>query len=344
MRNKKQKLFCLCVFAFLVLAALVLLGRGRQQKEPVSATALKLNTIVKITLYDSQNQEILDEALALCDTYEKIFSRTLEESELYQLNHGLLTQDNGAYVLSDELAELTEKGLWYSELSEGAFDISIAPLSSLWDFTSGEKTVPSGQRIDEAKALVDYKEVALSGNRVSFGKEGMALELGAVAKGYIADRIKEFLISKGVKSALIDLGGNILCVGKRVSGEPFRIGIQRPFAERSEQVATVEIADKSVVASGIYERYFEKDGVLYHHILDPQSGYPYDNGLVSVTIISEQSVDGDGLSTSCFALGLEQGMKLVNSLPEVQAIFITEDGELHLSEGFEEEVKITYAQ
>lgn len=342
MKTKKKTIFYICALAVMTLAVLASTNQKNRHKDPITATAFKLNTVVKITIYDSQDQRILDEAMALCDTYEKIFSRTMEESELYQLNHGLLAQKNGAYLLSDELAELTNKGLVYSELSNGAFDISIEPLSSLWDFTSGEKNIPSQQEIDRAKTLVNYKDVLLSDNQLRFAKEGMSLELGAIAKGYIADRIKEFLVSKGVKSAIIDLGGNVLCLGKRINGEPFRIGIQRPFANRSEQAATVEIEDKSVVSSGVYERCFEKDGTLYHHILNPQDGYPYRNGLISVTIISNESVDGDGLSTSCFALGLERGMELVNSLPDVQAVFITEDGELHLSEGFEKELKITY--
>ena len=188
--------------------------------------------------------------------------------------------------------------------------------------------------------MVDYRDVSLEGDEIRFAKEGMQLDLGAVAKGYIADRIKDYLLEQGVESAIIDLGGNILCVGSRPGGDPFRIGLQRPFASHSETVATVEITDKSVVSSGIYERYFEEDGVLYHHILNPETGYPYDNGLVSVTIISDESVDGDGLSTSCFALGLEKGMELINSLPDVQAVFITEDGELHFSEGFEDELTV----
>ena len=243
-------------------------------------------------------------------------------------------------MLSDPLAELIAAGLHYGVISDGAFDISIAPVSSLWDFTSGEGTVPDSDAIAEALELVNYRDVMLEGNEIRFAKEGMQLDLGAVAKGYIADRIKDYLLEQGVESAIIDLGGNILCVGNRPGGDPFRIGLQRPFASYSETVATVEITDKSVVSSGIYERYFEEDGVLYHHILNPKTGYPYDNGLVSVTIISDESVDGDGLSTSCFALGLEKGMELVDSLPDVQAVFITEDGELHFSEGFEEELTV----
>ena len=312
----------------------------RQQVDPISATAFKLNTVVTVTLYDSQDQEILDGALALCDEYERIFSRTLEESELYRLNAGELPEEDGGYTLSDPMAELTAAGLYYGELSDGAFDISIAPVSSLWDFTSGEGSVPDSGAIAAALELVNYRDVSLEGDEIRFAKEGMQLDLGAVAKGYIADRIKDYLLEQGVESAIIDLGGNILCVGSRPGGDPFRIGLQRPFASRSETVATVEITDKSVVSSGIYERYFEEDGVLYHHILNPETGYPYDNGLVSVTIISDESVDGDALSTSCFALGLEKGMELINSLPDVQAVFITEDGELHFSEGFEEELTV----
>ena len=312
----------------------------RPQAVPISAAAFKLNTVVTVTLYDSQDQEILDGALALCDEYERIFSRTLEESELYRLNAGELPEEDGGYTLSDPMAELTAAGLYYGELSDGAFDISIAPVSSLWDFTSGEGSVPDSGAIAAALELVDYRDVSLEGDEIRFAKEGMQLDLGAVAKGYIADRIKDYLLEQGVESAIIDLGGNILCVGSRPGGDPFRIGLQRPFASHSETVATVEITDKSVVSSGIYERYFEEDGVLYHHILNPETGYPYDNGLVSVTIISDESVDGDGLSTSCFALGLEKGMELIDSLPDVQAVFITEDGELHFSEGFEDELTV----
>lgn len=346
MTDKKKLIFVLIPLAVVVLAVFAFFysRQIRQQQDPITATAFKLNTVVTITVYDSQDQGILDGALALCDEYERIFSRTLEESELYQLNAGTLPQENGAFLLSDSLADLISQGLYYSNLSGGAFDISIAPVSSLWDFTSGEAVLPDEQALSEALPLVDHSQIFLDGNSLRFGMEGMELDLGAIAKGYIADRIKDYLVSQGVESAIIDLGGNILCVGERTDGTPFRIGIQRPFADRSETAAIVEIDGKSVVSSGIYERYFEKDGVLYHHILNPDTGYPYDNGLVSVTIISDESVDGDGLSTSCFALGLEKGMELIDSLPDVYAVFITEDGGLHFSEGFEDAFSVSYGE
>lgn len=343
-RGKKRNIYLGIGFLLMLGAFLIFYMRRQATGEPMSVSGFKLNTAVKITVYDGKDEELLEDALALCDKYEKIFSRTREDSELYQLNHGTLPQEDGWYLLSDECAELIEKGLYYSELTNGDFDITIEPLSSLWDFTSGENIVPDAQALQEAKTLVGYEKVELKGNKIRFAQEGMGIELGAIAKGYIADKIKDFLISNGVQSAIIDLGGNILCIGERPDGNAFRVGIQKPFAKRSETVATAEIRGKSVVSSGIYERYFEKNGKMYHHILNPKDGYPYENDLVSVTIISEQSVDGDALSTSCYVLGLERGMELVNSLSDVQAVFVTEDGKLHFSEKFEEHVPLTYTK
>lgn len=304
--------------------------------EPISGTAFKLNTVVSVKIYDSTDQSLIDDVFALCDRYEALFSRTMESSELYKLNHGTLPKEHDGYLLSPETADLIAKGLEYGHLSGGCFDIAIEPISSLWDFTSEEKTIPTEKELAAALPLVDYQDVILTDNHIRFQKEGMGLDLGAIAKGYIADRMKDFLISEGVESAIINLGGNVLCIGEKPDGTPFQVGIQKPFADRSETIATIGISDKSVVSSGIYERFFEKDGAFYHHILNPATGYPYDNSLISVTIISDKSVDGDGLSTTCFALGLEKGMALINSLPDVHAVFITDDYQLHYSENFPE--------
>lgn len=333
--NKKQRTIVSCVLVLFMLLVFAALYQPKTTvKEPISGTAFKLNTVVKVTIYDSDDQTLIEDVFALCDKYEALFSRTLESSEIYKLNHRMLPEENGGYLLSDETAGLVSQALKYSRLSDGAFDIAIEPVSSLWDFTSEEKVVPSKEDLAAALPLVDYKDVTLKDSHIYFRKEGMGLDPGAIAKGYIADRMKDFLVSKGVKSAIIDLGGNILCIGNKPDGSAFRIGIQKPFANRSETISSVSISDKSVVSSGIYERFFEKDGQFYHHILNPETGYPYENSLISVTIISDKSVDGDGLSTSCFALGLEKGMELINSLPDVEAVFITDDDELHYSKNF----------
>ena len=314
-------------------------------QEPVSATAIKLNTAVTVTIYDSQDRELLTECMNLCDKYEKIFSRTASDSELYQLNHRELTPVAGTedtFQVSDPLAELIRKGLYYSELSEGAFDIAIEPLTSLWDFTAEDPQVPENRLIQEALTKCDYHNVSVSdNNEVILKTEDTAIELGAIAKGYIADRLKDYLISQGVKSAIINLGGNVLCIGGKPNDSSFKIGIQKPFADRSETIAVMDIKDKSVVSSGVYERCFEQDGTLYHHLLNPRTGYPYDNGLIAVTIISDESVDGDALSTTCFALGLEDGMKLAESLDNVQAFFVTSDYEIHYTKDFQKKITVT---
>ena len=314
-------------------------------QEPVSATAIKLNTAVTVTIYDSQDRELLTECMNLCDKYEKIFSRTASDSELYQLNHRELTPVAGTedtFQVSNPLAELIRKGLYYSELSEGAFDIAIEPLTSLWDFTAEDPQVPEDRLIQEALTKCDYHNVSVSDyNEVILKTEDTAIELGAIAKGYIADRLKDYLISQGVKSAIINLGGNVLCIGGKPDDSSFKIGIQKPFADRSETIAVMDIKDKSVVSSGVYERCFEQDGTLYHHLLNPRTGYPYDNGLIAVTIISDESVDGDALSTTCFALGLEDGMKLAESLDNVQAFFVTSDYEIHYTKDFQKEITVT---
>ena len=334
--NRKYKITAVCIAFVLLFSAFFFFYQKQQEKqtEPVSVTGFKLNTMIKITVYDKIAPKLLEQAMALCDTYEGLFSRTLSASEIYKLNHGTLPEKNGFFEVSAETAELVKKGLHYSALSEGAFDLSLAPVSSLWDFTSEEKVIPEPAALKGALPLVDYKNITVEGNSIHFEKEGMGLDLGAIAKGYIADKIKEFLVSKGVKSGIINLGGNVLCIGSQPDGTPFKIGIQKPFSDRGETSITINVSDKSVVSSGIYERYFKKDGVLYHHILNPKTGMPYKNGLVSVTILSDQSVDGDALSTSCFALGAEKGMELVEKLENTEAVFITEEGEFIYSSGF----------
>lgn len=325
--------------------------------QPISISSIKLNTAVQITIYDSQDKALLDDCLALCDKYELIFSRTNEKSELYKLNHRKDVSDGDfstdgpttpypvsgtadTWHISEDLAALLSEGLDITRESDGAFDIAIAPLTSLWDFTAEDPEFPDDAAIQKALPLCSSDGVTIDGEDITLLSDDIQFDVGAIAKGYIADRLKDFLIKKGVKSAIINLGGNVLCIGSKPDGTPFKIGIQKPFADRNETEAVMDITGKSVVSSGIYERCFKQDGKLYHHILNPQTGYPYDNGLISVTIISDQSVDGDALSTTCFALGLEDGLKFAEK-KGVQAVFITEDYELHYTDGFRDEIRVT---
>ncbi|NLK26855.1 MAG: FAD:protein FMN transferase [Clostridiales bacterium] len=352
MKHKYQNYFylpLLCSMLITTLLLIVLLFTGcsnfntnnantSDQPAYITKSSFLLDTFVTIQIYDKQEEAILEGSMDVIRKYEKIYSRTDEDSELYQLNHGALAS-KGQQV-SEELADLLKYSMKYSNLSEGAFDLSIAPVSSLWNFKASNPVLPSEESIKEALSYVNYKDIKIEGNKITFAKEGMAIDLGAIAKGYIADRVKDYLLGEGVKSAMINLGGNVLCVGNKPDGSPFNVGIQMPYADRNETIAVMEISDLSVVSSGIYERYFSLDGVSYHHILNPKTGYPYDSNLISVTIISPYSVDGDGLSTSAFALGLEKGMDLIESIPNTYAIFITDDYKLHYTKGFKEAIKV----
>ncbi|WP_333645872.1 FAD:protein FMN transferase [Lacrimispora sp.] len=321
--------------AVILIVGVLLLLTGCQRKiEPISKSGYMLNTFVTVTIYDKDDPEILEGSLELCRSYENILSKTLEGSEVYRLNHRPLGEQT--VTVSQDVANLVSRGISYSRMSDGGFDVTVEPLSSLWDFTSSDPVIPGDDEIRQAAAKVGYENLKLEGNTLTFLSPETTLDFGAIAKGYIADRIKDYLLEKGVKSAVINLGGNVLCVGEKPDGEAFKIGLQKPYADRNETIEILDIRDLSVVSSGVYERHFEKDGVNYHHLLDPKSGYPYDNGLVSVTILSTLSVDGDGLSTTLFSLGLEKGIELANSLEDVYAVFITKDGEVHYSEGAEQ--------
>ena len=330
MKKKETRTFlALLAVIFLGCAAALLLRP--KKTEPISRSDFLLNTFVTVTLYDTEEESLLDSCIELCRTYENRFSKTISTSEIYRMNHR--KPEETTFTVSPETADMIREGLEYSRLSDGAFDITIEPLSSLWNFTSGEAIIPEDSEIQNAAAKVDYRNLVLKGNTLTFLSPDTTIDLGSIAKGFIADRLKEYLVSQGVKSAIINLGGNVLCIGEQPNGSPFRIGLQAPFEERNTIYANLEINDLSVVSSGVYERHFVVDGKNYHHLLNPKTGYPYDNGLISVTILSPRSVDGDALSTTCFSLGLDKGLDLVNSMDGIYAFFMTEDKEVHYSDG-----------
>lgn len=340
------------ILLYLLLSTLQLLflsGCNRSQAQDITNSTdveyitksdFLLNTVVTINLYDKREEDILDGCFDLIKKYELIYSRTNENSELYRLNHRALPEKDGSYMISEELSDIISYGLSYGRISGGLFDITIGSVSSLWDFKQATPELPNFSELLKALKSVNYKYLQLNNNLLTFTTEAVQLDLGAIAKGYIADRVKEYLLYRGVSSAMINLGGNVLCIGEKPNGTPFHVGIQKPFADQNETVAILDVRDMSVVSSGVYERYFEIDGVRYHHLLNPDTGYPVNNELASVTIISKQSMDGDGLSTSCFALGLDRGLELVESLPYTYAVFLTLDGKLYYSKGLKEAIPV----
>lgn len=308
------RLLVICAIPFL------LSGCNFKAQEPISKTGFYFDTVISITIYDSNDQTLLEQCFTHCEELENLLSRTIPTSDISRINSAA-----GAPVtVSDTTIELLKQGIYYGKLTDGAFDITVAPLSDVWNFKENTGILPTEHAITEALSHVSYKTIQIDGNTVTLADPEAAIDLGGVAKGYIADVLKEFLKSKGVKSALIDLGGNIVTLGTKPDGTAFQIGIKKPF-DTKEVITSVSASDLSVVTSGSYERYFEVENVKYHHILDTKSGYPSSTGLLSVTILSKKSIEGDALSTSCFALGLEKGRSLIDSLEGIDAIFITED-------------------
>lgn len=295
--------------------------------ESLSATGMYFDTVVSVEAWGA-DREILDHCMEMCSSYEQMLSAHIETSEVSEINRA----DGQTVTVSEETASLIELGKKYGELSDGKFDITIASASSLWNFhDKGHAAVPDKNELSEAVSHIDYTCIRVEGTEVTLTDPLARIDLGGIAKGYIADRIKEYLESQDIDHALINLGGNMVAVGGRPDGSDFKIGIQKPFSETGTVMASVNVSDKSVVSSGNYERYFKQDGKIYHHILDPDTGFPADTGLYQVTVISDKSVDGDALSTTCFVLGLQEGMKLIRSLDGIDAVFVTSDMEIHLS-------------
>lgn len=288
-------------------------------------TGIYFDTVVQIEVW-GVDRTVLEECEDICGYYEQLLSPSIGTSEVSRVN-----QAHGEPVtVSDETAELIRQGIEYGELSHGKFDITVASATNLWNFRDNEeKELPDTNALTEAVSHIDYRNVTLNGNTVTLADPQTEIDLGGIAKGYIADKLKKYLKDQGVEHALINLGGNMLAMGGRPDGSDFQIGVQEPFAADGTVLTSLSIADRSVVSSGNYERYFEKDGVIYHHILDPDTGYPVQNDLYQVTIISDNSMQGDALSTTCYTLGLEKGMELIQSMEGVEAVFVTNDLEVY---------------
>lgn len=320
---------------------------------PVTQTDFALDTVISITIYDTQKRDVLDKCFARCKEYEALFSATREDSEVWEINHS----DGMPVKVSFETASLIQSALYWCEKSGGVLDLTMLPVAEEWHIREQmtrmsenpdyEYYIPDGSTLKELLCHVDYTNAVIYdeqgkivgyddplSDQISYSVQLLdadaAIDLGFIAKGYIADKLKEFMLSEGIESGVISLGGNILLIGEKPDRSPFHIGIQKPFGDAGEVITTVDKTDTSVVSSGCYERYFfdDADGRIYHHIFDTKTGTPVQNELFGVTIICNSSLQGDALSTYCYILGLEDGLKLVQSLEDVEAVFVTDDYEV----------------
>lgn len=327
--------------ASMVIALIIITQAGCGNKEPVTgSTEQYLDTRCEITIYDmpeKKAQAIITDAFQEVAKYEKLFSKTVRGSDVDRIN-----QAAGKEVkVDDDTAKAIQAGIEAGEYSGGNFDITVGRITELWDFKSENPQLPSKEQLDSAVATVGYENIAVKGNRVSISNPEAELDLGGIAKGYVADRLTEYLEGEGVESAIINLGGNVVAIGSKDDGQKFVIGVERPYTDRTEIIGSIAAEDMTLVTAGIYERKFEKDGVTYHHILNPETGYPSDSDIESVTITAAKgnSAFCDGLSTSCLMAGVEGATKLVEAMqkkyPEkqIEALFIDRNDNITKTRG-----------
>lgn len=319
---------------------ILLSGCASSAVKETTRTEFALDTACTITIYGKAPTGILSRAFSLLNN---VGSRmTIDEPSGELINVNAAAGSHPVHV-DLELFHAIKVGLQFSRMTKGAFDITIGPLTKLWGIGTGGDKVPQEPKIKHALSLINYRDVALNeaAHTVYLKRRGMVIDLGAIAKGYAGDKVRELLEKVGVRHAIIDLGGNVVAIGAKPDGSPWRIGIQNPDQSRGSYVGIVSVRNTAVISSGQYERYFSYKGKRYGHILSTTNGFPVDNGVTSTTIVTSSSTDGDALSTSVFALGVSKGLALVNSLKGVEAIILTRDKKVYLSNGIESSFRIT---
>ncbi|MCR4692222.1 MAG: FAD:protein FMN transferase [Lachnospiraceae bacterium] len=316
----------------LLLIPLLLTGcAGRQ--EAYSKTDFYFDTVVTITLYGSPSQKgktekLLDDTMEQCAFYDSLFAPDDPQSDIYKINHAA----GEAVQVSEDTATMLYAANRFCETTNGMIDITIYPVKELWDFSNPQTAaVPPASRLEKALAHVDYTALEIDGTRVRLSDPEAAIDPGFIAKGYIADQLKKFLLEKGVENAIINLGGNVQCIGNKPDKTGYQVGIQKPFADPGVFEETVTAMDERgshscVVTSGTYERCFTMGDTLYHHILDPTTGMPVDTDLDSATILADSATEADALSTTCLILGSEKAMEYIESIDDIDGIFIKKDG------------------
>lgn len=331
------------IFIFCTTALLVFNGCSKNIVYD-SDNRFLLDTVVTIQLYHYQNQSlptnIFNSAFDLMKADENQLSVHVDGSDL-----DLLRQEAGQRPIQVDsfTYDIVKESTAYSTWSNGLFDVTSGPLIDLWDIHPPEGHVPTENELAKTLPLIDYNDIQfLDNHRLMLEKSGMMINLGAIAKGAITDHTKEFLLSKGVNSGVINAGGNVLLIGSKPDGESFSIGIQDPNNNRGTYLMALSLSDKAVVSSGDYERFFEQDGVIYHHILNPFTGYPANTNIKQVTIVAPTAIQADALSTTVLLMGLHDGIALVESMDDTDAIFITKDSNIYVTQGLNE--TITYEE
>jgi thiamine biosynthesis lipoprotein len=294
-----------------------------------------MNTIMELEV--AGNEDVLADAEAMIRNLEQELSVTDDRSSVYALN------ESGSAEFSAEASAILEGALEVCERTGGALDVSIYPVLKAWGFTTGEYRVPSEDEIQALLKDVDYRKIQVTGDQGEVAiPSGMQIDLGSVVKGYTGTAVADYMRDQGVTSALINLGGNVQCIGTKPNSDKWKVAIKSPFEDSTTGIfGVIEAADTAIITSGGYERYFEEDGETYWHILDPETGYPAKSGLASVTIIGDDGLVCDGLSTALFVMGLDRAIELWRASSDFEAVFITETGDVYITEGISDSFSLS---
>ncbi|WP_251861200.1 FAD:protein FMN transferase [Clostridium sp. Marseille-Q2269] len=319
---------------------IIFIGCNTKSKEPVSRETFLMGTIIKIQAYGKNADKAVQASVDKISDIENKMSTNIPTSEVSKINKNAGV---APVKVSKNTLDVVKASLIYSKKTKGSFDITVEPLVALWSIGTDKARIPSKDEIDRSLKLINYKDIIINEKEstIMLKRKGQAMDLGAIAKGYTADELKKILINYNIESAFLSLGGNVYVVGNKPNKTPWNIGVQNPIHPKGNYLGAISVSDKSIVTSGNYERFFEKNGKRYHHIFDTKTGYPAEKGLVSVSIISDKSIDGDALSTSVYTLGLDNGKKLIESLTNVEAIFVTNDKKVYITSGLKDKFELT---
>jgi len=301
--------------------------------ETYTQNATYFDTLISISIIHNNSEaanSLLDDCLKICDKYEAMLDDKVPSSDIYLINHA---GENKVKVNPETITILNSANL-YSQKSNGLFDITVKGATSLWDFHGNTNLVPDNQELEKALKHINYKNISIDqeNNLVSLSDSQTQIDIGGIAKGFIADQIKDYLLSQNVTGAIINIGGDITTLGHKTDNKPFTIGITDPFGN-SQAIMGVEITDMSIATSGTYERSFESDGILYHHILNPHTGYPVDTDISSATTITPAAIDADSICTIAILLGSKEAINFIESIPDTEGIIICTDGSILTSSG-----------
>ncbi|WP_163654628.1 FAD:protein FMN transferase [Listeria sp. PSOL-1] len=348
----KKKGFTIIIFSCLtlLLASCASSGNSSGKKDtrnlittPYAKTEFLMGTVVTLKIYDNGKEAVLDKGFKRVRELADKIDVNDEEKRSSQVDKINAASGKQPVKVDNDIYYLIKEGIKYSQATGGSKDISIGPITSLWHIGFPDARKPAQSEINQRLPLIGYKNIELNDQNktVYLKKAGMQLDLGGIAKGFIADQVEQVFKANGVTTSIIDLGGNVIVQGESPKGGDWNVGIQDPFSPRGTILGKLPEQNKSIVTSGIYERFLEVDGKKYHHLFNPKTGYPFDNDIAGVSIISDQSITGDGLSSAAFSEGIESGLKFIKKQKGVEAIFVSKNKKVYITPGLKGRFELT---